>query len=47
MCIDFMCQKLGLNVVVVTSSSRTLALGMCTEINESEIRTQCSSSTDI
>ena len=30
MCIDFMCQILKLNVVVLTSSSRNLASGMCT-----------------
>ena len=27
---DFMCQKLKLNVLVLTSSSRNLASGMCT-----------------
>ena len=43
MCTDYMCQILGLIVVVLTSSSRYFALGMCTDINVSAIGTQYSS----
>ena len=42
-CIDFMCQILGLNVVVQTSSSRNLASIMCTDIMVLKTWTQCSS----
>ena len=34
MCTDFMCQILKLNVVVLTFSSRNLASGMCTDVDE-------------
>ena len=40
MCTDYMCQILGLYVVVLTSSSRYLGLGMCTDINVSATGTQ-------
>ena len=43
---DFICQILGLNVVVQTSNSRYLAFGMCTDINMSATGTQ-GSSTDL
>ena len=46
MCTDYMCQIMGLNVVVLNSSSRYLALGMCTDINVSATGTQ-GSSTDL
>ena len=46
MCTDYMCQILGLNVVVLTSNSRYLALGMCSDINVSATGTQ-GSSTDL
>ena len=40
---DFMFEILGLNVVVLTSSSIYLAKVMCTNIIVSDIGTQCSS----
>ena len=46
MCTDYMCQILELNVVVLTSNSRYLAFGMCTDINVSATGTQ-GSSTDL
>ena len=46
MCTDYMCQIVGLNVVILNSSSRYLALGMCTDINVSATGTQ-GSSTDL
>ena len=46
MCTDYMCQILGLIVVVLTSSSKYLALGMCTDINLPATGTQ-GSSTDL
>ena len=46
MCTDYMFQILGLIVVILNSSSRYLALGMCTDINVSATGTQ-GSSTDL
>ena len=46
MCTDYMCQILGLIVVVLTSRSRYLALGVYTDINLPASGTQ-GSSTDL
>ena len=43
MCTDPMCQIQGLNVVVLTSSSRLLASGMSTDLFVSDTGTQGSS----
>ena len=43
MCTDYMCQILGLIVVVLTSSSRNFASIMCTDKIVSDTRIHCCS----
>ena len=47
MCTDPMCQIQGLNVVVLTSSSRLLASEMCTDLIVSDTWTQGSDMTSV